>query len=85
MANEQVVNDQLDLAIKALLERLFKVSADLVTDETRRGTLEQWDSLGHLELLDALRKEFKVKIEPEEAVDIETVADIKRVVQSSRR
>ena len=74
----------LDDRIKRLFEGLFRVSPELVDDDTRRGALEGWDSLGHLNLVDALREEFGVEISPEQALDIETVRDIKGMIQALR-
>jgi len=70
----------LDPAIKAIFGRVFEVRPEEITNQTRRGDLERWDSLGHLVLLEALREEFRIEIEPEQALEMETVGDVKRVV-----
>lgn len=75
-------NKKLEAAIKAVFQRVFEVPLEEITDHTRRGELERWDSLGHLELLEALRKEFRIEIPPEQALEMETVQDIKRIVTS---
>jgi len=72
--------DQLDRRIKLIFGRVFQVDSDLIDDETRRGAFEQWDSLGHLNLLEVLNEEFDLEIPPEQALEMETVADIKRVI-----
>ena len=66
--------------IGVLIGKTFQASADMITDETRRGDLEQWDSLGHLTLIEALRERFGIEITPEDALDMDTVRDIKRIV-----
>ncbi len=73
-------NDNLDEAIKAIFKRVFEAPAEEVSDRTRRGEFDRWDSLGHLVLLEALREEFQIEIEPERALEMETVGDIKRIV-----
>ncbi len=70
----------LDRAVKALFHKLFEVEPDFVNDRTRRGELERWDSLGHLDLLEALRNEFGIDIPPEQALQMETFLDVKRTV-----
>ncbi len=75
-------NAALDQALKAIFQRLFKIAPADVNDATRRGKLETWDSLGHLDLLEALRKELGVEIAPEQALEMETYADVRRVVAS---
>ncbi|MBK9128067.1 MAG: acyl carrier protein [Phycisphaerales bacterium] len=78
------VSSSLDAALRALFQRVFKIAPKDLSDRTRRGSLEAWDSLGHLELLEALRKEFGVEIAPEQALEMETFADVRRVVASLR-
>lgn len=75
-------HEALDHALKAIFERLFKVAPAHITDATRRGTLETWDSLGHLDLLEALRKELGVELAPEQALEMETYADVRRIVSA---
>jgi acyl carrier protein len=70
--------------IAYLFRRLFGTPAENVTDSSRRGDLEGWDSLGHLVLIEALRNEFAVEIPPEVALEIETVADVRRIVSTRR-
>ncbi len=70
----------LALRIEAVIQRVFKLRSDQLRDDTRRGDVERWDSLGHLTLIEALRKTLAVEISPEQALDMETVADVKRIV-----
>lgn len=73
-------SNDLDQTIKAIFKRVFEAPPEEVSDRTRRGEFERWDSLGHLVLLEALREEFQIEIEPERALEMETVGDIKRIV-----
>ena len=66
--------------VDALIERVFEVDSGAFHDEMARGDLERWDSLGHVILVEALREEFGCEIPPEEALDMETIADIKRIM-----
>lgn len=75
-------DNDLDAAIKAIFQRVFKVRPEELTDQTHWGDLERWDSLGHLELLEALQEEFQIKIPPEQALDMFSLGDIKRVVRA---
>jgi acyl carrier protein len=76
-----IVEEKLDSEIRALFQRLFGIAPDKVHDGIRRGGLERWDSLGHLTLIEALRDVFKIDVQPEDALEIETVADLKRFVR----
>lgn len=75
-------NSNLDATIQAIFQRIFNAQPEEITDHTRRGELQGWDSLGHLELLEALQKEFGIKIPPEQALEMEAVQDIKRILTS---
>ena len=75
-----MTTDNIETAVMELFFRVFSARPEDVDDQTRRGDLERWDSLGHLDLLGALMNEFQVEIPPELALEIESVADIKRVV-----
>ena len=68
--------------VNALLQRVFEVGPRQLRDETRRGDLDRWDSLGHLTLIEALREEFGFDIPPELALSMDTVADIKRIMSA---
>jgi acyl carrier protein len=80
------MNDQdpLDTQIKAIFQRLFQVDPQRLNDETRRGGLPRWDSLGHLNLLSSLEGEFNIAIPLEQALAMETFADVKRTVAELR-
>jgi acyl carrier protein len=71
---------QLEAAIKTVMARVFKVRVQNITKNTRRREFEYWDSLGHLALIGALQDEFQIEIPPDEALAIETLEDVKRVV-----
>ena len=77
-------NNNLDATIKAIFQRVFELRPEEITDQARRRDLERWDSLGHLVLLEALQEEFHIEIPPEQGLEMETVADIKRVVTTLR-
>ncbi len=66
--------------IHAVFSRTLRVPADSLHDELRRGTIEQWDSLGHLNLVTALNEEFGVQLSPERALAMHTIGDIKRII-----
>src|SRR5436190_14830775 len=68
--------------VETLLQRVFEVAPRQLRDETRRGELDRWDSLGHLALIEALREEFAIDIPPELALSMDTVADVKRITSA---
>lgn len=62
--------------IIALMEEIFQVPAGTVTDATKAEDLEEWDSLAHVMLIDALDSELGISIPLDEAVEISSVAEI---------
>lgn len=72
-----------DARIRGVFANIFKIAPDAVQDTTRRGEFERWDSLGHLELLESLRTQFQIDFSPDQALEMETVADVKRVVHAA--
>jgi acyl carrier protein len=69
-----------DQRIREVFSRVLRVPPDAVTDDLRRGSMEEWDSLGHVMLVSALGKEFSVHVTPEAALGMHTVADVKRII-----
>lgn len=78
-------NRETDSILADIFQNLFDVAPGDLSEDTRRGTLLRWDSLGHLELLKSLQSTFGIKISPEQALDLMTVGDIKQLLSVSRR
>ena len=62
--------------IIALMEEIFQVPAGTVTEQTTADDLEEWDSLAHVMLIDALSSELGISIPMDEAVELASVAEI---------
>jgi len=75
---------QLEGRIKAIMARVFEVGPEAITDKTRRRDFERWDSLGHLALIGAVQDEFQIEIPPDQALEMETIEDVKRAILSAR-
>ncbi len=69
-----------DQRIRAVISRVLRVPANQITDDLRRGAMEEWDSLGHVMLVSALGQEFSVQVTPEAALGMHTVADVLRII-----
>lgn len=77
----------LDQRVLDVFRRVFpgaqSLSVDAVDTDLRRGVLEEWDSLGHLQLIATLTEEFSVPITPEQALELESVEDVKRFIREA--
>lgn len=65
-----------------IIANVLSVNVEDITLETTVGDFPSWDSLGQLNILQAVQDEFEVEFEPEEMMDIEDVNDIIKAVES---
>ena len=70
----------LDSRIRAAFAKILHVDPASLKDDTRRGELEAWDSMAHLDLVAELETQLSVQIEPDDALAIETFGDARQVV-----
>ena len=70
-------------------KRVFKVLKDTflsldgeISDDWGPNQIQDWDSLGHLNLVMSLGEEFDVSIDFVEVISIETVGDIYKVLNN---
>ena len=76
----EITNQQLYQRIVAVFTKRLEVEPDRLSRETQRGDLEDWDSFGHLAVVQGLSEEFDVEISPEDALEMETIYDIERII-----
>ena len=48
------------------------------------GDIGEWDSLAHLRIIAAVEREFEIRLDDEEMLDIETIRDIVKLLQAKR-
>ena len=70
-----------EMKLKELLAKIFSVDASTITDNTTPDTLENWDSLRHMNLVVALEEEFGVELSDDQVVEILSYQLIKIVLQ----
>ena len=68
----------------ALIAEALGVRSNTVPPDARMGEFELWDSLAHLRILLTLEGALGRQLKAEEAVRIETVADIDEALESQR-
>lgn len=69
-----------DVVFKVVSE-IIEVPVDELTVETGIGDYAKWDSLGHLNILQTVRDELEIEIEPEEFIEIENIEDIIEIAE----
>ena len=65
-----------------LIAKIMNVSVSQVNDESGPKSIDSWTSFKGYVLLYELEEEFKTKFTIDEALDVKTVADIKRHLQN---
>ena len=63
-------------------EVLFMDDETELTDDTHPDDIEAWDSLGHINIITALEDDFGIEISPEEIDEIESIGDIKALLNA---
>ncbi len=73
--------DDHDRRVLEVFSRVLRVPRERLGDQVRRGSLEEWDSLGHVMLVSALSEEFRVEVPADRALAMRTLGDVKRIVR----
>ena len=66
--------------VRQISADIFRVSVDQITPETSPETIENWDSVQHLNLVLALEERFGIQFEPEEMDGMKSIAEIVELV-----
>lgn len=64
-------------AVQRILADILEVSTQRITPESSPDTLEQWDSIRHMNFVLAIEGEFNVEFTVEE---IESIGDVPRIL-----
>lgn len=65
-----------------ILSKVLLLDKDKITDDLRRKDFEPWDSMNHLVIVTEIENEFEIFFEDEEVVELWTVGDIKKVLET---
>jgi acyl carrier protein len=69
--------------IQTVLAATLNVDASEITAETQFGDLPQWDSMGHMEVLVALEKEFGVEVTADTITNLISVPAICHYIEGN--
>ncbi len=65
-----------------LIALTLNVAPSLITDDLSIGDIPEWDSMGHLSIINAVEKEFNVSFDVEQVIDIEDFDDLLESIES---
>lgn len=66
----------------AIISRVMSVPITDITNDSNPSSIPNWDSFNMFVLLDEIEQELNVKFSLEEIVEIKTVGDIERMINS---
>ena len=64
-----------DRVIKIIAEAI-EVDSNKIDEDTAIGDFPNWDSMSQLIIITSLEKEFDIKFDPEDIMDLEDVGDM---------
>jgi len=69
------------MMLNQLIIETFSLSSDIIViDSQGPGDLPGWDSLGHVNLVNALERTYSISLDMDEMIAIETISDIKSLL-----
>ena len=66
--------------VRNVASDIFAVPADKITTESSPETIDNWDSMQHLNLVLAIEEKFGVQLEPEDIEQMTTVGAIAKLL-----
>tara|TARA_B100000925_G_C21933543_1_gene441312 strand:- start:538 stop:774 length:237 start_codon:yes stop_codon:yes gene_type:complete len=64
-----------------VISESIKVSIDLLNEDTAIGDYPSWDSMGQLLIISSLEKEFNIKFDTEDIMELEDIGDMVDAIQ----
>jgi acyl carrier protein len=69
------------MTVEEVIARVFKIDSRTLVDGSGRDSLEQWDSMGHLQLITELEQHFGVSISIGDAMEMVSVGKVKEILR----
>jgi acyl carrier protein len=70
----------LDKRLEKVIREVFPIETDTIDEDWTSDDIPDWDSVGHLNLIMEIEKEFNIKIEIEEMFEVEKLGDITKIL-----
>ena len=67
--------------VRSIASDIFGVRADKITAESSPETIENWDSMQHLNLVLAIEEKFGVQLEPEDIERMKNIGAVAALVE----
>ena len=67
--------------LSIIIKNFFKKEKIAITLTTTANDIEEWDSLNHMELIQAIEEEFNIEFEFFEVMDFENIGELVKSIQ----
>lgn len=68
------------MKLEEVVSKVLRVPVDKITDDSSQGTLGNWTSFRHIQMITALEKAYGVRFETIEVVRATSVAELRRIL-----
>ena len=68
--------NEIDQRIKLIMSTIFEIDINTINDKSSFDTIENWDSMNHMNLIVALEEEFNIQFSDD---DIENLLNFKLI------
>jgi len=75
---------KLDKRLEKVIREVFPVEEETIDENWTSDDIPDWDSVGHLNLIMEIEKEFDIKIEIEEMFEVEKLGDISIILKKKK-
>lgn len=69
------------MTVEEVIARVFNIESRTLLDGSGCDSIEQWDSMGHLQLITELEQHFGVSISIGDAMEMVSVGKVKEVLR----
>lgn len=76
-----MMTKDISVKVKKIIAKVLEIPVDKVLDNSSQKTIQNWDSLAHLNLVMELEKEFDIAFDTQEVFTMETVEEICKLVK----
>ena len=71
----------MDKRLEKVIREVFPIEEENIDENWTSDDIPDWDSVGHLNLIMEIEKEFDIKVEIEEMFEVEKLGDITRILK----
>ena len=72
----------MEMKLKKVMAEIFQISISQIDESTTMESIEEWDSLKHMQLVMAIEEKFGIVFETEEMVEITSFTGIKDILRN---